>query len=103
MCDTTQGTAKGDILIENDRVRVTRWSFAAKGDNTGWHRHEHDYVVIPQFDGTLEIKLPGGERTTAELRTGEPYYRPLGTEHEVISGNDFPCAFIEVELMDRKG
>ncbi|KAA0916792.1 cupin domain-containing protein [Aquicoccus porphyridii] len=103
MCDTTQGTAKGDILIENDRVRVTRWSFAAKGDNTGWHRHEHDYVVIPQFDGTLEIKLPGGERTTAELRTGEPYYRPLGTEHDVISGNDFPCAFIEVELMDRKG
>ena len=103
MCDTTQGTAKGDVLIDNGRVRVTRWSFAARGDNTGWHRHEHDYVVVPQFDGTLEIDLPGGETVTAELRTGEPYYRELGVEHDVKSGNDFPCAFIEIELLDRKG
>ncbi len=103
MCDATLGgTATSDILIENCRVRVTRWSFANKGDNTGWHRHEHDYVVVPQFDGTLEIDLPDGKHMTAELNTGVPYFRELGVEHDVISGNDFPCAFIEIELLDKK-
>ena len=47
MCDpTTAGTAKGDILIENDRVRVTRWSFDKKGDRTGWHRS--DSLTLPR-------------------------------------------------------
>ena len=36
----------------------------------------------------------------AELKTGVPYYRELGVEHDVISDNDFDCAFIEVELLD---
>ncbi|MCF3593195.1 cupin domain-containing protein [Rhodobacteraceae bacterium LMO-12] len=104
MCDATLGgTATSDILIDNTRVRVTRWSFANKGDNTGWHRHEHDYVVVPQFDGALEIDLPDSKHMTAELKTGVPYFRELGVEHDVISGNDFPCAFIEIELLDKKG
>ena len=104
MCDSkSNGTATSEVLIDNDRVRVTRWSFASKGANTGWHRHEHDYVVVPQFDGRLEIDLPGGKHMTAELKTGVPYYRELGVEHDVISGNEFPCAFIEIELLDKKG
>lgn len=104
MCNSSaQGTATGDVLIENERVRVTRWSFAAKGDNTGWHRHAHDYVVVPQFDGTLEIDLPGGEQMTANLQNGVPYFREIGVEHDVKSDNDFPCAFIEIELLDKKG
>ncbi|MCV2894439.1 cupin domain-containing protein [Lentibacter sp. XHP0401] len=103
MCNSSEGTAKGEVLINNGRVRVTRWSFANKGDNTGWHRHEHDYVVVPQFDGTLEIAQPGGKHMTATLQTGVPYYREIGVEHDVISGNNFPCAFIEIELLDKKG
>lgn len=59
MCNAT-GTATPTLLIENDRVRVTEWRFAARGDNTGWHRHAYDYVVIPQFDGVLEIDLGQG-------------------------------------------
>lgn len=99
MCETT-GTARPTVQIENERVRVTRWDFAGRGDNTGWHRHEHDYVVVPLFDGTLEIDLGGGERTTATLQTGVPYFRNLGVEHDVINGNDFACAFVEIELLE---
>ena len=100
MCETSEGTAKGTVLIENSRVRVTEWRFAKRGDNTGWHRHEYDYIVVPMFDGVLEIDLPGGEALTAELKTGVPYWREIGVEHDVKSGNDFECAFIEVELKE---
>lgn len=101
MCSST-GTATATVQIENDRVKVTEWRFAKRGDNTGWHRHGYDYVVIPLFDGTLEIELGDGERVTAEMQNGIPYYRELGTEHDVINGNDFECAFVEIELLEPK-
>ena len=99
MCSGTLGTAEGTLLIENDKVRVWRWSFAAKGDNTGWHRHEHDYVVVPLFDGVLDIDVGAEEPVLATLTNGVPYYRELGVEHDVRNGNDFACAFIEIEVL----
>ena len=101
--DAKAGTARAERLIDNARVRVTRWSFDAKGDNTGWHRHAHDYVVVPLFDGELRIDLPGGERAVAALASGVPYFREIGVEHDVVNGNDFPCAFVEIELLDTEG
>lgn len=98
MC-SDDGSAMAEVVIDNDRVRVTRWSFGALGDNTGWHRHAHDYVVVPLFDGVLEIEADG-KRTRAQLQNGVPYFRKLGVEHDVINGNDFACAFIEVELLE---
>lgn len=102
MCgDAKSGTARGTVLIENARTRVTEWRFAARGDNTGWHRHDYDYVVVPLFDGTLELSEPGGVTRRAELKNGVPYFRETGVEHDVINANDFECAFIEIEFLDR--
>ncbi len=103
MCGkTTPGTATPTVFIDNSRVRVTEWRFANKGDNTGWHTHEYDYVVVPQFTGKLDIEHPDGTRTTAELTTGVPYYRDLGVQHDVINANDFECAFVEIELLEKR-
>lgn len=101
MCGAV-GTAIPTVGIDNDRVRVTEWRFKAKGDNTGWHRHDYDYVVVPLFDGVLEIDLGDGERVTAQMQNGVPYYREIGVEHDVINGNDFECAFVEVELLEER-
>ena len=90
------GTATGTVLIENDRTVVTEWRFAP-GDNTGWHRHTYDYVVVPMMDGRLRIVSADGE-TTVEMKAGAPYFRPAGVEHDVINANDGDYAFIEVEL-----
>lgn len=100
MCSvTSNGSAIGTVLIQNEKVRVTEWRFAREGDNTGWHRHEHDYVVVPLFDGQLRIEAPQGKTMVADLRNGEPYFRKLGVEHDVINANPFPCRFIEIELL----
>jgi beta-alanine degradation protein BauB len=84
------------VLIENDRIRVSRWQFAP-GAATGWHRHEYDYVVVPIVDGRLQLE-EGEETRIAELSLGVPYFREAGVEHDVISPNDDDFAFIEVEL-----
>ena len=89
--------ATPSVLIDNDRTLVTEWRFAP-GAETGWHRHEMDYVVVPSLDGKLLIVTEGGVETTADLKANEPYFRTIGVEHNVINANDFEFAFIEVEF-----
>ena len=88
--------AKPTVFIDNERVRVTEWRFAP-GASTGWHRHEHDYVVVPMLDGNLRI-VEGESEKIAELRKGVPYFRNVGVEHDVINANAFEYAFIEIEV-----
>jgi quercetin dioxygenase-like cupin family protein len=82
--------------IENERVIVTEWRFTP-GASTGWHRHAHDYVIVPLMDGRLRLATADGE-TVAEMTKGVPYYRPAGVEHDVINASDGDYAFIEVEI-----
>ena len=90
------GTAKSTVFIENERVIVTEYRFEP-GENTGWHRHEHDYVVIPLMDGRLKLVTRDGE-SLADMKAGVPYFRPTGVEHDVVNASDGGYAFIEVEL-----
>ncbi len=103
MCgDNAKGTAVSIVRIENKRVRVTEWNFHNIGDNTGWHTHEYDYIVVPMFTGTLEIDTPDGLRSKVELTKGVPYYRDLGVQHDVINSNNFACSFVEIELLENR-
>ena len=89
--------AQSTVFIDNERVRVTEWRFAPAAA-TGWHRHEYDYVVIPLMDGRLKLITGGGEESHADLKAGQPYFRPVGVEHDVINDGDSEYAFIEVEM-----
>jgi len=88
--------ARPTIQVDNDRVRVTEWRFAP-GTATGWHRHEHDYVVVPMTTGSLRIRSAEGE-TTAELVTGRAYFRRAGVEHDVFNPNPHEFVFVETEV-----
>ena len=87
---------QSDQHIDNERVIVTEYRFAP-GANTGWHRHGHDYVVVPLMDGKLKIVSASGE-TFADMKQGAPYFRSEGVEHDVINANDGDYAFIEIEI-----
>ena len=88
--------AASTVVIDNDDVRVTEWRFAP-GTATGFHRHEYPYVVVPITTGRLTIVGADGT-TSADLHTGQPYFRPAGVEHDVVNGNDFEFVFIETEV-----
>lgn len=88
--------ATSTVFIDNERVTVTEWRFAP-GASTGWHRHEHDYVIVPLMDGRLKLLTAAGE-SFGEMKAGVPYFREAGVEHDVINANDAEYAFIEIEL-----
>lgn len=88
--------ATSTVFIDNERITVTEWRFAP-GASTGWHRHEHDYVIVPLMDGRLKLLTAAGE-SFGEMKAGVPYFREAGVEHDVINANDAEYAFIEIEL-----
>ena len=84
------------VQVDNERVRVTEWRFAP-GAQTGWHRHEYDYVVVPMTTGKLRIDN-GGSEAIAELVVGQSYFRPALVEHNVINANPYELVFVELEM-----
>jgi len=86
------------VPIDNARLRVTEWRFPP-GAATGWHRHEHDYCVVPTTTGKLRAEGKEGAQE-AELVTGRSYFREAGVEHDVVNINPFEFVFLEVELKD---
>jgi len=88
--------AAPNVHISEPHVRVTEWRFAP-GAETGWHRHEADYVVVPLADGDLLLEEPGGSSRTTTLKRHVPYARREGVEHNVVNANPFDFAFIEIE------
>ncbi len=88
--------AKASVQIDNERVAVTEWRFAP-GAETGWHRHQHDYVVVPQTTGKLLLKTNEGDGVS-ELTSGKPYFRKAGVEHNVINASAGEFVFVEIEI-----
>jgi hypothetical protein len=90
--------AVATVKIDEPYARVTEYRFSP-GAETGWHRHRHDYVVVPLLDGQLTLEQPDGSSRTAQLLTHQPYARGAGVEHNVINSNAYEFAFLEIEVL----
>jgi quercetin dioxygenase-like cupin family protein len=91
-------TAASAKAIDDEQVRVTTWTFAADGDETGHHVHEYDYLVVPITGGSFTIIHD--DQTTRELvqHAGDPYRGTAGTSHNVVNRSSSPAVFVEIEL-----
>lgn len=89
----------GEVQLENEYFRVTRWTIAP-GGHIPMHTHEHEYVVIPLADGTMHIENADGSTLVSEIRLGASYSRPAGSRH-TIANRDATASieFTEVERL----
>jgi quercetin dioxygenase-like cupin family protein len=88
--------AQSTKLEENERVIVTEWRLAP-GAETGWHRHQYDYVVVCLTAGKLLAETASGNVET-ELRFGQAYARPVGVEHNIVNSGAAEFVFVEIEI-----
>ena len=96
--DRPMSAATPSVTLDDGKVRVTTWTFAADGDATGVHRHEYDYVVVPITGGTFVVTgIDGSERTMTQI-AGVAYRGNRGTEHNVTNASGGEAVFVEVEL-----
>ncbi len=87
--------AVATVQAENELTRVTEWRFAP-GATTGYHIHEHDYVIVPLDTGQLLVTGPDGE--TLDVTVGVSNFYEAGDEHAVKNISDHEVAFIEIEF-----
>lgn len=90
-------TGRSNTEIDDDRVRVTTWTFR-DGENTGHHRHEYDYVIVPISGGTFVVTESSGATREMIQEAGVAYLGKAGTEHDVINRGGDTAVFVEIEL-----
>lgn len=86
-----------ELLDESSDHRVTRHHLEP-GAATGWHHHDHPYVVVPITAGSVTITSANGE-AQFEMRPSEPYSRPAGIEHSIHNTSTGQIVFVEVEYL----
>ncbi|MEM1004597.1 MAG: cupin domain-containing protein [Pseudomonadota bacterium] len=89
--------ALSTLMIDDARVRVTRFDFEPDAQ-TGWHRHNMDYVITAITDCHMRLELPDGSTTEVSVPAGTAYRRDEGVEHNVINAGSAPMSFVEIEL-----
>jgi quercetin dioxygenase-like cupin family protein len=90
--------AKSTTTIDDERTRVTTWTFGAAGVSTGPHVHDYDYIVVPVTGGTFTVTDAEGAIHEMTQHAGAPYRGTAGTAHNVANGTDLPTVFVEIEL-----
>ena len=93
------GQAQPTRLADDQRVRVTSWSFG-RGDATGQHQHQLDYVVVPVTGGTFDVTASDGGVAEMIQEKGIPYFRHSGAVHDVKSTTEAEVVFIEIEFKE---
>lgn len=89
--------AQSTTSADDDRARITTWIFQ-DGEDTGHHRHEYDYIVVPITGGTFEITEADGATRELTQTAGVAYLGRVGMEHNVINRSGQTAVFVEVEL-----
>mgnify|MGYP001192047336 CR=1 FL=1 len=90
-------TCSSTLLIEDEKVRVTRFDFEPNQE-TGWHVHEYDYVITAITNCSMLLQHPDGTETTTVVTAGNAYRRDAGVRHNVINASEIKMSFIEIEL-----
>lgn len=94
----TMTAAIPTVMIDDGRIRVTRWQFDP-GASTGMHTHEFDYVVVPVTGGDFMVTQPDGSTSTMLQKPGDSYARPVGVQHSVTNAGRAAASFVEIELL----
>jgi len=89
--------AKAKVQIDNNNIKVTEYTFKP-GEETTFHKHEYDYVVVPITDGKLLLIDKNGKETFVSLKKGISYFRKSGVEHNVINAGESNLTFVELEI-----
>ena len=84
------------VLMEDDSMVVTHWVFKP-GEQTGWHRHELDYVVIYESEGTLTSHFADGSTKEFAYAPGKSASIKAPVEHNAVNTGTTDIMGYEIE------
>ena len=84
------------ILFEDDKTRITHWTMKP-GEQTGWHSHDYDYVVVRLSGGRLHLDYADGSEREVDYALGGTLTGSAPVEHNAISVGDEAIVSLEIE------
>ncbi len=88
-----------EVLIDNETTRIT-FHHIEKGQSSGWHNHDLDYVGYHFGDSEVKIERGDGDAPSAMAsKKGAATFYEVGGgfEHNVTVLSDNPLIALEIE------
>jgi mannose-6-phosphate isomerase-like protein (cupin superfamily) len=83
-------------LHEDDKTKITHWVIKP-GEQTGWHRHEFDYVAVQQSTGRLHFDHADGSTREVDYTPGVAKAVAAPVEHNATNVGDVDIVVMEIE------
>ena len=88
--------ATGNMVFEDDKTRITHWTMNP-GEQTGWHSHDFDYVVVQLSGGRLHLDFADGSEREIDYAPGNTLTGSAPIEHNATSVGEETIISIEIE------
>lgn len=89
------------LLLDDERTRITQWVFQP-GDQTGWHRHDCDYVTVQQSGGALLLQGADGSEKRVEYENGHALAWRAPIEHNATNISNEEVAYWKSSTSKRR-
>jgi mannose-6-phosphate isomerase-like protein (cupin superfamily) len=91
-----------NVILENDKVKVTEFLSAPGADACGKGKHSHnERLVIAITDASIQMTTEDGKTQNLDLKAGTAFWG--GTEtHSVLNTGKQPAKFYAVEIKGSK-
>jgi quercetin dioxygenase-like cupin family protein len=88
--------AKHQVLLNDEKTCITLFTIQP-GEQTGWHKHEYDYVALQQSNGTLHLDYVDGSEVEIDYIPGVALSVQAPVEHNAINVGDVQIIALEIE------
>ncbi len=88
--------ASYETLLDDDKTCITLFTLKP-GEQTGWHRHEFDYVAVQQSTGRLHLDYADGSMRDIDYTPGVAMPVSAPVEHNAINVGDVDIVALEIE------
>ena len=88
--------ASYQTLLDDDKTCITLFTIKP-GEQTGWHRHEFDYVAVQQSAGRLHLDYADGSVREIDYTPGVSMPVSAPVEHNAINVGDVDIIALEIE------
>lgn len=89
------------VLVDDEKMQVTYYNFAP-GEETGWHTHPYDYVVVTFDEGQFELQTTDGKVNRIGSNGLNHYLVRGGMRHCAKNIGTTDMTLIEIELKRAK-
>ena len=84
------------LVFEDDKTRITRY-IIEPGEQTGWHIHEDDYVVMYESEGELTSYFADGTSAVFTYKPGGASAYQAPVEHNAVNTCTVTVSGFEIE------